>query len=246
MKSFLRSVAGSALLVVMATSSYAYSFNPFASYLFEQSNKPYKFTNAGSSSKFGLTSQTGVPVSFRFSSGTEVANDLVANGYGTLVGSDISANLVFLNANAPAAGTLDGSLTLQPVTNVSFSIVASSGQYAGKVLLGGTSDNGLLDGRDGTGVGSLDLTDDVPTDNVTFTSDFVNLDGPKYTAQAASFTTSNFTGFSLASNGWLNSGTGAFNGNFSIAQVPEPGTLAMLMGFGVAGSLFVVRRRRHC
>jgi len=245
MKKLLWSIAGSALLALATTSSYAYSFNPFASYLFEQSSKPYQFTNSGAASKFGLTT-SGALVSFRFSTGTDVANDLIANGYGSLVGTDISAKLLYLDAKAPVAGSGDGSLALQPVKNVAFSIVAVGGAYDGMELLGGTAKGGLLDGRYGAGSGGLDLTDDVATDQVSFTSHFVDLDWPKYAAQAASFTTSNYTpGFVLDGNGWLKTGTGAFNGNFSIAEVPEPGTLAMLMGFGVAGSLFVARRRRR-
>lgn len=240
MRKILTSVLAGALIFGAVTASSAYSLNPFASYLFQESNKPYKFTNAGVGSTFGLTSANGVPVTFKFSTGSAVAADLIANGYGSLVGVDIPATLVSMSADAPVGGTSNGFVE-QGVVNVAFKIVDSSN----RVLLSGTSDFGLLSGKKNGSNGSLEATDDVPIDNVSFASDFVNLGSPKYAAQAYSITTtSQDPKFGLDDNGWLKTSTGAYNGNFSIAEVPEPGALAMLIGFGVSGSLFIIRRRR--
>jgi len=240
MKKILTSVLAGALVLGAISASSAYSMNPFASYLFQEGNKPYQFTNAGVASSFGVTTPGGVPVTFKFSTGSAVAQDLIANGYGSLVGVDIAATLVQLDASAPVGGISNGFVE-QGMTDVAFKIVDAQN----KVLLSGTSDFGLLSGNKGGSNGSLEATDDVPIDNVTFASDFVDLGGPKYVAQAYSITTtSQDPKFALDSNGWLKTSTGAYNGNFSIAEVPEPGTLAMLIGFGVSGSLFVIRRRR--
>ncbi len=85
--------------------------------------------------------------------------------------------------------------------------------------------------------------------NLTLTSDYAL--GP-YTNEAASFT-SNANGYSPANTGVVIGGNGfmktklftQISGNISGTLVPEPGTLAMLVGMGVAGSALLFRRRKR-
>ncbi len=84
---------------------------------------------------------------------------------------------------------------------------------------------------------------------LTLTSDYAI--GP-YTSNAASFT-SNANGYSpgggvvIDANGFMETKTfSQISGNISgETVVPEPGTLAMLVGMGVAGSALLFRRRKR-
>jgi hypothetical protein len=83
-----------------------------------------------------------------------------------------------------------------------------------------------------------------PTDSVVFSSPWVTL------AQPERFTFSYSAGGNLSCgpNSELNTVLLGGNGNFAAATatgVPEPGTIGMLMGTGIAGSLMLLRRKRR-
>jgi hypothetical protein len=79
-------------------------------------------------------------------------------------------------------------------------------------------------------------------------SDYLNIDSTEN--QTATWSFANVVppgGFAPGANGFLRDTVLNGNGNFAATTtpfVPEPGSMAMLVGFGVGGSLALLRRRR--
>lgn len=170
----------------------------------------------------------------------------------------ISSKLVFWTANADPGATSGGiPLTVnQPLSTISFEFVNASTITIGLVtyapgtinLLSGTADTAILSVV--RGVGGQVTYAATPLDNVLYSATFVPTLGT-YINTAFSITgnkNNNATVFNNFLSQSISSGTGLkvkLNGNFSAdVPVPEPGTVALLMGSGVAGTGLLLRRRR--
>lgn len=101
------------------------------------------------------------------------------------------------------------------------------------------------------GLGTIIPLDDPSLPNVTFTySGPTILGGPTTLGTFSLFTTAEFSGLKIRP--FVGEGTdqvtGLPNGNitntFGPAAVPEPGSIALMVGMGISGSAFFLRRRK--
>lgn len=229
----------------------------FASYQ-QQSPSTTGFTLSGASSGGTLRATDGgpggsLPVLFTFGA-------LAPN---SLINQQVLANLTFTAATSgTAAPTQGGQGSSQPFNTVTFQFTSASNQTingqavaAGANLLTGTS--GFSTGPGGTLAGTnngtsatfsgSDVTAGSPLffNTVTFTSQFITFT-PGQNAFAYSFSGVNpsFTTGGTFPAQFINSFTASSTGTFSTSAVPEPGSVALLVGMGVTGASFLARRRR--
>lgn len=154
-----------------------------------------------------------------------------------------SADLVILGSLTPGTGVSVLGTKLQPGSVASFSITGNDAgdlPYFGFNLLSGSSSGIIMAGSAASG--GINTTQ--PPDSVAFTSDFILPSG---------FGNERSWSWSLTDVSPVFALTGALNirafdssisGVFAASPVPEPGTMAMLVGMGVAGSLVALRRKR--
>lgn len=210
----------------------------FASFDPKISGNNYKFTNSGASSSFGLNGLSVLPVNFQYkvSNGTGLVN--------TVIDADLTISADVNGTAAQAFGT-----DFQSMKNVSMQFKAVSPIMGlSNLLTITTASTGLLSGRDGGATVNFN-GDTSAGDTVVFTSDFLDFSQTINRNFALSFVAAN-PSLSINGNGYLNTFTIAGNGTFASdpqpnSTVPEPGSIAMLVGSGVTGSLAVVRRRRR-
>ncbi len=156
--------------------------------------------------------------------------------------------------NAPhgAQLTMAGSLTggtgvsilgtkLQPGVLSSFSIIGNDAldiPYFGMNMLSGGSSAITMVGTAASG----GMNSSQPPDAIAFTSDFIGSFG---SIRSFSFSLTDVSPvFALTGANNIRKFDSSISGVFAAEAVPEPGTMAMLVGMGVAGSLVAIRRRR--
>lgn len=175
---------------------------------------------------------------------------------------DTDYNAVFqmtgtLVGGAGEISLLSGTIN-QLVNPTTFSFTGSSAPVLGMNLLSGSMTKGLMSGSNGGTTGGLNYsTNGVLGAPISFASDFITFQPG---TRGATFGLSNLNQNSGGMSFLLNLGTltpndgdinpfdssiaGSFDAEPLPTNVPEPGTMAMLAGFGVVSSLAVIRRRK--
>jgi hypothetical protein len=211
---------------------------------------------------------------FRFNNGTGVLNLITSPTLFTFNFANSATSLglplanvgLFQNVNLTFSSQTNGPGTdfgtvLQPMTNVTFTFTttqAQNGVGAGTVLLSGTGNAILgsqgiqLSGASGGNTASLLAQDNaVLLSNVSFTSGIASLNtglaGATQEQIALSFTSVNPGLIIPTIIGTPSSFTASGNGTFAATPnaVPEPGSMATLLGIGVSGTALLFKRRKR-
>jgi len=212
-------------------------------------NAYYGFKNNAPGAGFFRTTNDGnvsagtIPVAFTF--------NIAVPAFPTAI---TKASMFFSSSTAGPCTVTAGQLT-QPLNGGTLSIFVSPSDPT----YGGTHGNELIfkatyasagisqDNTQGNPQPTFGFAD--PSDSVVFTSAyFTSADPEKGTFSFSSGLP--IGGVSCNANGQLNTQTMGGNGNFSAGTVqttgvPEPGVVTMLLGTGVAASMFMMRRRRR-
>jgi hypothetical protein len=198
---------------------------------------PYHFDNA--SATFGVTPIV-LPVTFQF----------LVPGVPTVGNNVIDA---FLTISAEANGPFIPDN--QPLKNLVFAVVPqNAGDVFGAGILLRTVVPNPVDFPDGTladlfSVGNLGFLGSEFINGLIMESSYLAIDPTEN--QTATWSFSNVIppgGFAAGANGFLRDTELQGNANFAatvVVGVPEPGSVALLIGFGVGGSLALIRRRRN-
>ena len=226
--------AATALFMTGVTAAVAAPTTTFAQAKQDVTGNQFQFTNTGATSTF--TTIGSIPVDFQY---------YAPNSYGAVL-TTIPATLNFSAVAAAPAQTL-GSVVDQSLKNVNLTLTALTPVGGKTNLLSATSSAGDLTGLLGGGSGTEFSS--TPTDNIGFTSDFIDLTGSTDRNFAFSFSSIN-PNLSLAQNGYLSgftaAGTGTFASNFG-TPVPEPAANASLAlgGLGLLGLMLRARKTRR-
>jgi hypothetical protein len=165
----------------------------------------------------------------------------------TLSPNPVNALVEFNLTTAGACTTTVGGDVEQPLSGGTLRIFRDA--PGNELLLTATFSSSTLSQTNGvTNFGASDVYTNggvVTNPNVVaFTSPYVTTQNP----EAFTFSFSGGATLACNANGRANSGSFAGNGNYSAGPnttgVPEPGAIGMLVGTGVTGTLFMLRRRR--
>lgn len=227
----------------------------FITFATESGTNTFQETNTGSGFTVGLVSG-GANGTFQVLTGSPLLN-LYAAALGLPLNTQISLDGVVLttsvaNATGPITqqGLPNGSAFTQPLGAFNWDIrtsVAVGSVPANTSLLSGTSTSSRILGALGGSLNVLVATDSLG-EGVDFHSGIATVDTQLNTYLQHAFqwsATGRNPDNAYGAGGFLNSGTGSFVGNFAVNNVPEPSSLALLLGSGIGGSLFALRRRRR-
>jgi len=209
----------------------------------------YGFQNNGAGTGFFRTTNDGnvsagtIPIAFTF--------NIAVPAFPTT----ITKASMFFSSSATAPCTITAGTLTQPLNGGVLSIFVSPSDP----VYGATHGNELIFKATYNSAGiTQDNTQGNPQPTFGFAdpSDVVSFVSPYFTSADPEKGTFSFSsglplgGVTCNANGKMNTQTMGGNGNFSAGTVttqgvPEPGTLTMLLGTGVAASMFMIRKRRR-
>ena len=232
---------------------------------------PFEFLNTGTLSTSGLTligngtlpitaaAPSSAAVTFYFTASAPLLGYTGPTGPGSSVNANLTVNNAVVQGPTSAltgAGNYDTNL-MDATAGPTFVYTVAGTQTIGgttfnngatllSVFLSGGNFQFSAEGLTGRTANVIQSSGAGGT-TVTYASDFLNL--ARQQSQTASFAFNDASSMnSVNANGVLNTnkynGTGIFSLNIPASQTPEPGAIAMLVGMGVSGSAFVLRRRR--
>jgi hypothetical protein len=218
----------------------------FAQFSQINSNRPFIFTNSGSSSALTLAS---TPVNFIY---------LVNNGYNNTTGTLVNAHMTIssvVDSTVVSTGSIPNRNFDQAMTNVVIQFTADTPINGLTNLLtifsgaGMTSSGGSLNGREGRTTGNFEGSESpLGGDSILMTSDF--LDFSNTTQRDYSVALNAITpAMGRNANGYLNNFSANATGTFAsdppplaAAPAPEPCTLALGV-LGLINGAFARRRK---
>jgi hypothetical protein len=218
----------------------------FAQFNQINSNRPFIFTNSGSSSALTLAS---TPVNF-----TYLVNNSYNNTTGTLVNAHMTISSV-VDSTVASTGSIPNRNFDQPLTNILIQFIADTPVNGHTNLLtvlagvGMTSSGGSLNGREGRTTGNFEGSESpFGGDSILMTSDFLDFSNTSqrdYSIALNAMTPA----MGRNANGYLNGFSANATGTFAsdpppVAAVaaPEPCTLTLGV-LGLIGGVFTRRRK---
>ncbi len=180
-----------------------------------------------------------------FSVSTVVNFNYVAQGDVTIPDTlTHSADLVIIGSLDPGTAVSVLGTKIQSGSVAAFTITGNDAgdiPYFGMNLLSGSSSAIVMAGSAASG----GITTTQPPDSVAFASDFISAGGFGFERSWSWSLTDVSPVFGISGAGNIKPFTASISGVFAASPVPEPGTVAMLVGMGVAGSLVALRRKRN-